>query len=221
MEKESRYETTVKRLIGHNLNAEEKVQLYNDWSSTFETNNKQFGYTGNSKCCDVVCKYFPKNREHIVMLDVGAGTGLLAEELASKGFKIIDGLDPSSGMLKEAEKKKTYRNLFCSYFTSKPLLFSNPVTLDSYDLLAVVGSFVTGHIPYDAIIEMIRITKPGGIICIVNRRSPFYESPDYEDKFFPLCDRLEKEGKWKKEEITTFNGFIENADGIIIVYRVR
>lgn len=39
MEKEYRYETTVKRLIGHNLNAEEnfKVQLYNDWSSTFET----------------------------------------------------------------------------------------------------------------------------------------------------------------------------------------
>ncbi|CAG2232496.1 unnamed protein product [Mytilus edulis] len=187
MEKESRYETTVKRLIGHNLNAEEKVQLYNDWSPTFETNNKQFDYTGNSKCCEVVCKYFPKNIEHIVMLDVGAGTGLLAKELACKGFKIIDGLDPSSGMLKEAEKKNLYRNLFCTYFTSKPLLFSNP----------------------------------GGIICIVNRRSPFCESPDYVNKFFPLCDQLEQEGKWKKEEITTFNGFIENADRIIIVYRVR
>ena len=32
---------------------------------------------------------------------------------------------------------------------------------DSYDLLTVVGSYNHGHIPYDAIREMIRLTKPG------------------------------------------------------------
>ncbi|XP_063409846.1 methyltransferase-like protein 27 isoform X2 [Mytilus trossulus] len=218
MDKESVYDTTVKQLLSHNLNTEEKTKLYTDWSSTYELNLKQFGYAANSKCSEVLCKYYPENRENIVILDVGAGTGLLAEELATKGFKTINGIDPSPGMLKEAEKKKLYRNVFCSYFTSKPLPFFKQ---DSFDLLAVVGSFGTGHIPYDAIIEMIRITKPGGVICISNRRSPFYESPDYVDKFFPLCDQLEQEGKWKKEEITTYKGFMENADGIIIVYRVN
>jgi hypothetical protein len=32
---------------------------------------------------------------------------------------------------------------------------------DSYDLLTVVGSYYHGHIPYDAIIEMCRLIKPG------------------------------------------------------------
>jgi hypothetical protein len=41
------------------------------------------------------------------------------------------------------------------------------------------------------------------------------------DNFFPLCDQLEQEGKWKKEEITTFSGFMGEADGIVIIYRVK
>jgi hypothetical protein len=61
----------------------------------------------------------------------------------------------------------------------------------------------------------------GGIICIVNRRSTIYELPEYVENFFPLCDELETEGKWTKEEISTFPGFLMNEDGIIIVYRDR
>ena len=61
----------------------------------------------------------------------------------------------------------------------------------------------------------------GGIICIVNRRSPFLQLPEYVDNFFPLCDQLEQEGQWKKEEITTFSGFMGEADGICIIYRVK
>ena len=61
----------------------------------------------------------------------------------------------------------------------------------------------------------------GGIICIVNRRSTIYELPEYAENFFPLCDELETEGKWTKEEISTFPGFLMNEDGIIIVYRVN
>ena len=38
-------------------------------------------YNGPEKCAEVVCKYFPEGREHIVVFDVGAGTGLAAEEV--------------------------------------------------------------------------------------------------------------------------------------------
>jgi hypothetical protein len=61
----------------------------------------------------------------------------------------------------------------------------------------------------------------GGIIGIVNRRSPFLQFPDYVDNFFPLCDQLEQEGKWKKEQITTFSRFMGEADGICIMYSVK
>ena len=56
---------------------------------------------------------------------------------------------------------------------------------------------------------------------IVNRRSPFLQLPEYVDNFFPLCDQLEQEGRWKKEEITTFSRFMGEADGICIIYRVK
>jgi hypothetical protein len=61
----------------------------------------------------------------------------------------------------------------------------------------------------------------GSIIGIVNRRSPFLQFPDYVDNFFPLCDQLEQEGKWKKEQITTFSRFMGEADGICIMYSVK
>jgi len=36
---------------------------------------------GPVKCAEVVCKYFPENREYVVVFDVGTGTGLAAEEV--------------------------------------------------------------------------------------------------------------------------------------------
>ena len=36
---------------------------------------------GPEKCAEVVCKYFPEGREHVVVFDVGTGTGLAAEEV--------------------------------------------------------------------------------------------------------------------------------------------
>lgn len=38
------------------------------------------------------------------------------------------------------------------------LLFS---FLDFYDVIVSCGCFCPGHLPFDAVIEMIRITKPG------------------------------------------------------------
>jgi hypothetical protein len=61
----------------------------------------------------------------------------------------------------------------------------------------------------------------GSIIGIVNRRSPFLQFPEYVDNFFPLCDQLEQEGKWKEEQITTFSRFMGEADGICIIYSVK
>jgi hypothetical protein len=36
---------------------------------------------GPEQCAEVVCKYFPEGREHVVVFDVGTCTGLAAEEV--------------------------------------------------------------------------------------------------------------------------------------------
>ena len=37
-------------------------------------------------------------------------------QLAKLGFTNIDALDPSDGMLEEAQKKNVYKNFLCQYF---------------------------------------------------------------------------------------------------------
>jgi len=48
-------------------------------------------------------------------MDIGCGTGRCGEELAKVGFKNIDGVDPSQGLLEASEKKGCYRNLHKMY----------------------------------------------------------------------------------------------------------
>ncbi|XP_074644529.1 uncharacterized protein LOC141901282 [Tubulanus polymorphus] len=60
------------------------------------------------------------------ILDVGAGTGLLGEELRKAGFKgRIDAIEPAPGMLKRAEEKGCYENFYSEYVTvEKPCSIS-------------------------------------------------------------------------------------------------
>lgn len=57
--------------------------------------------------CDILTT--DKNAE---ILDIGAGTGFVGEYLSQHGFKNVDALEPSKGMLEIAEKKKVYRNFY-------------------------------------------------------------------------------------------------------------
>lgn len=190
-------------------------QMSTGQATIAKENGLKIEYTGPAKCAEVACKYFPENRENVVVFDVAVGIGLTAIEMQKKGFRIFDGAEKSHWMLEKANATHIYRNLACKHITNQRTCSRD----DTYDLVTACGS--CERLPYNFIIEMIRVTKPGGIICIVNRRSTIYELPEYVENFFPLCDELETEGKWTKEEISTFPGFLMNEDGIIIVYRVN
>jgi hypothetical protein len=57
---------------------------------------------------DVARRLFEPNA---TVLDAGAGTGLLGVELARAGFRRLDALDMSNGMLEQAAAKGVYRDL--------------------------------------------------------------------------------------------------------------
>ena len=48
-----------------------------------------------------------------LILDVGAGTGLLGKKLLEDGFIQLHALDVSMGSLDEARKKNVYKDFFC------------------------------------------------------------------------------------------------------------
>jgi len=92
------------------------------------------------------------------VLDVGAGTGLVAEAL---GDPTIDGLDISPEMLAKAEAKGLYRKRIVADLTG---------TLDipdgHYGGLVSAGTFTHGHVGAQALAELIRIGRAEALYCL-------------------------------------------------------
>lgn len=92
------------------------------------------------------------------VLDVGAGTGLVAEHL---GKLPVDGIDISSEMLARAAAKGLYRSRILADLT-KPLDLPDA----AYGALISAGTFTHGHVGPVALDEMLRIARPGALYCL-------------------------------------------------------
>ena len=96
-----------------------------------------------------------------LILDVGAGTGALAQALLEKGNFIVEATDISEKMLEIAKSKNIYKRSFLSDLTKKI-----PVNDGTYDGVVSSGTFTHGHVGPVAMRELVRVTKQGGLITI-------------------------------------------------------
>jgi ubiquinone/menaquinone biosynthesis C-methylase UbiE len=96
-----------------------------------------------------------------LVLDVGAGTGALAEQLIKRADLILDATDISKEMLEIAKLKNIYNRSFLSDLTKEI-----PVTDDYYDGVVSSGTFTHGHVGPSSMRELVRVTKPAGLITI-------------------------------------------------------
>jgi ubiquinone/menaquinone biosynthesis C-methylase UbiE len=105
-------------------------------------------------------------------LDVGCGTGVLAERLARAGYQMV-GVDPSAGMLEILEARTQLVRPVHASGTALP--FDD----DSFDLVITVA--VMHHIadPDEVrrtLAEMVRVVKPSGRVVVWdhNPRNPYW-----------------------------------------------
>ena len=105
-------------------------------------------------------------------LDVGCGTGVLAERLDEAGYEMT-GVDPSEGMLDVLRRRSPAIGAVQASGASLPL------SDDSFDLVLTVA--VLHHIadPEDVrqtLAEMVRVLKPGGRVLVWdhNPRNPYW-----------------------------------------------
>jgi SAM-dependent methyltransferase len=100
------------------------------------------------------------------VLDVGAGTGLLAERLREMGFAgAIDAADFSAEMLGVAAGKRLYRSLFQVDIT-KPLTVPR-----QYRGIVSSGTFTAGHVGPEALPNLLEVALPGALVALsINRR---------------------------------------------------
>lgn len=59
----------------------------------------------------------------------------------------------------------------------------------------------------------------GGIVCIVARMESLTNLEEYKDTFFPLCDQLEKEGRWQKIDSSSCP-YWQKVEGAQVLYKV-
>lgn len=160
-------------------NHDQLMDAYKDWAGNYDDDTVgQFGYVAHIVTAKALEKVLDEKNSRI--LDAGCGTGLVGEVLKEMGYGPMDALDYSKEMLDEAEKKNVYDRLMQADL-SKPLDIADNV----YDAIVCVGTFTYGHVEANAFDELIRITRPGGVIIFTIREGA-YKDYGYRKRMIEL-----------------------------------
>ena len=103
---------------------------------------------------------------NLVVADIGTGTGILASELARLGLRVI-AVDHSSRMLEAARTKLTQEGLACVELRQGE---ASALPLEDDEVDAAFAHMVIHYLPSpaEAIREMARVVKPGGVVVVVD-----------------------------------------------------
>jgi predicted TPR repeat methyltransferase len=165
---------------------EQLMDAYKDWATDYDNDTVgRFGYVAHVATAEALNKVLDSKDAYI--LDAGCGTGLVGEELVKLGYSTMDALDYSQEMLDEAEQKNIYKR-HMQVDLSKPLDIED----NFYGAIVCTGTFTYGHVKAHAFDELVRITKPGGIICFTIREGA-YEDYGYRQRMI----ELEQENSWE------------------------
>jgi predicted TPR repeat methyltransferase len=160
---ESEADALLARAYALNDDAEAHM-LYSEWAATYDrTMLDGLGYLTPARTASILATRL--GNRNATILDVGAGTGLAGENLASQGSYTIDALDYSAAMLEIARHRDVYRSLIKADL-------NGPLTLpdESYNALICTGTFTHAHVGATCLDELFRILKPGGLFaCTVHR----------------------------------------------------
>ena len=112
------------------------------------------------QCLDAAIKQVFQNKEKddIMIIDAGAGTGLVGVELKQLGYTNLHALDISQEMLDEAKKKNLYKKLICAPLNDHRI---PGIETGEFDALICGGTLITGHVRSSAFVEMVRMLRIG------------------------------------------------------------
>ncbi len=130
---------------------------YGAWADTYDTGfARDWGYVAPRE----IARLFAERAgpEAAPVLDVGAGTGLVAEHLPGRA---IDGVDIAPEMLARAAAKGLYdRRIEADLTTALPIADA------SYGGFISCGTFTHGHVGPEAFPELLRVARPGALFVL-------------------------------------------------------
>ena len=165
---------------------EDTINLYKYWSKNYD---KDFAVRNNYKSPQKVVKYFLKysKQNDTPVLDVGAGTGLIAVYLKKKISIPIHAIDISKEMLDQSRQKKCYEKIIVADLNKK-LNVANC----TYGAVVSSGTFTHGHLEANVLKELLRVVKPNGLFVISIHQSFFTKGgfKNQLESFGPMINNL-------------------------------
>jgi SAM-dependent methyltransferase len=139
------------------------LAYYRDWAANYD---QGFASEMQYLLPSHVAAAFLGSQGQGPVLDVGAGTGLLAEAVRQMGFADpIDAVDFSVEMLERAAEKRIYAGLFQADIT-KPLKLPR-----HYGGVVSSGTFTAGHVGPGALPNLLAVARPQAQFALsINRR---------------------------------------------------
>ncbi len=156
---------------------QELSERYDDLAESYD--DELASEVGPQHAVEVLARYAGLEA---AILDAGCGTGRVGQLLHERGYRKLEGLDISPGMLEKARETNCYRALY-----QQALGETLTLPAGAFDAVVGVGVFLRGHAPSTSFNELIRVAKPGGHI-IFTLRPEFYAATDFKDKMAALTD---------------------------------
>jgi ubiquinone/menaquinone biosynthesis C-methylase UbiE len=195
--------------LTHSHNDEDLQVVYKEWAAAYDYDNDNLLGTVSQPISVQIFQEYIKDKS-LRIIDVGCGTGLVGVELEKGGFSNFDGIDISQEMI-DIAKQRGYAQLFIG-----SLNVFLPCENNEYDAALCVGVFTHGHVGSNRLDELVRIVKPGGIICFTVNEG-VYDSYGFDSKI----KNLESTNIWKILEIRKSDYMTKkNIKGIYCVVKV-
>lgn len=136
--------------------ASDAKALYDDWASSYDSSfGERHGYIAPREIARIFKDLYDGTDP---VLDIGAGTGLLAEHLTDR---VVDGIDISQAMLDQSAAKGLYRNRICADLTQ-----TLPMKDATCGGFVSSGTFTHGHVGPEVFPELIRVAQKGALfVC--------------------------------------------------------
>ena len=155
------------------------MEVYDGWADRYDRELlEDWGYTSPQKAVQLLLEAM--DSPMLAVLDAGCGTGLVGVLLKEAGLSSLTGIDYSLGMLAEAERKGVYDALHT-------MDMNLPLTLpsDSYDAVTCIGTFTSTHVKPEAVKELARVTRSGGVL-VFTVRDDYWQSTNFIDLVIEL-----------------------------------
>ncbi len=158
---------------------EDSVRFYDSWAKSYDDD---FAATHGYQTPMVMGDFFRRvsRPSDVPILDVGCGTGLVAEALPHHTHTQMHGLDISPKMLETAKEKKVYSKLI-----EGNVLETLPMEDETYGAILSAGTFTTGHVGPEGLDELLRVAKPMALF-VISIHTDHYEKAGFSQRFSDL-----------------------------------